>query len=138
MALQFPSSPAVNDSVTSGNTTWVWNGSSWEGTELQSVFFDVVNVSLSTTSANQQLDSTQATAIKYMIRADDGSDADSTEIMALLDGTTINFVEYARITTSGTDLAEYSLSQSSGYIVLQATPASANTSFQVLKTIIRP
>lgn len=98
--------------------------------------FDVVEVLLETTTSAQQLDSTQASAIKYMIRADDQSNADSTEIMALLDGTTVNFVEYGRIGTSGTDLAEYSVTQSAGNIVLRATPASANTTFHIIKTVI--
>jgi hypothetical protein len=31
MAINFPSSPSVNDTVTSGDVTWTWNGSSWEG-----------------------------------------------------------------------------------------------------------
>jgi hypothetical protein len=137
MAIQFPSSPALNDTVTSGSTTWTWNGSSWEATELDNVFFDLVTVSLTTTSANQQLDSTEATAIKFMVRADDGSNADATEIMALLDGTTVNFVEYGRVGTSGTDLAEYSVDQSSGSIILRATPASANTTFHISKTLIK-
>ena len=29
MAFNFPSSPAVNDTYTSGNTSYIWNGTSW-------------------------------------------------------------------------------------------------------------
>ena len=98
--------------------------------------FDIVETALTTTSANQQLDSTQGSAIKYMVRADDGTNADSTEIMALLDGSTVNFVEYGRVGTSASDLAEYSFAQSSGNIILRATPASSNTTFHIIKTVI--
>jgi hypothetical protein len=98
--------------------------------------FDIVEIALEDTSANQQLDSTQASAIKYMVRADNGANADTTEIMALLDGTTVNFVEYGRVGTSGTDLAEYSVAQSSGNVILRATPSSANTTFHIIKTVI--
>lgn len=30
MAVNFPSSPSVNDTHSAGNITWTWNGSSWE------------------------------------------------------------------------------------------------------------
>lgn len=30
MALNFPSSPALNDEYTSGNTIWKWNGAAWQ------------------------------------------------------------------------------------------------------------
>jgi hypothetical protein len=30
MALNFPSSPALNQEYTLGNRTWIWNGSGWE------------------------------------------------------------------------------------------------------------
>ena len=29
MAFNFPNSPAVNDTYTSGNTSYTWNGTSW-------------------------------------------------------------------------------------------------------------
>ena len=29
MAINFPNSPSVNDTFTSGGTTFTWNGSSW-------------------------------------------------------------------------------------------------------------
>lgn len=29
MAIDFPASPALNQQFTSGGTTWIWNGTSW-------------------------------------------------------------------------------------------------------------
>ena len=29
MAMNFPSSPAVDDTFTNGVTTWIWDGTSW-------------------------------------------------------------------------------------------------------------
>ena len=36
MALQFPQSPAINQEVNSGGTTWVWDGSKWTSKGLTS------------------------------------------------------------------------------------------------------
>lgn len=30
MPIDFPTSPSVGNTITSGNVTWTWNGSSWE------------------------------------------------------------------------------------------------------------
>lgn len=30
-AIDFPNSPAVNDTFTVGDITWKWNGSTWQG-----------------------------------------------------------------------------------------------------------
>ena len=30
MALDFPASPSVNDTYTSGGRTWVWDGTTWK------------------------------------------------------------------------------------------------------------
>lgn len=97
---------------------------------------DVIETTLESISSNQTIDSTQATSIKYIIRADDGTDAESTEILAVRRGTSISHVEYGRVATGSTDLVEYGVSQSAGNITLLATPATANTAIQVMKLIL--
>jgi hypothetical protein len=32
MAINFPDSPTISDSFTSGERTWVWNGTTWKST----------------------------------------------------------------------------------------------------------
>jgi hypothetical protein len=32
MAINFPDSPTISDSFTSGDRTWVWNGTTWKST----------------------------------------------------------------------------------------------------------
>ena len=97
---------------------------------------DVVETTLTGTSSNQTIDSTQATSVKYVIRADDGSHAESTEILAVRRGTSVSHVEYGRVGTGSSDLVEYGVSQSAGNIVLLATPVSANTAIQVMKLVL--
>lgn len=97
---------------------------------------DVIETTLESISSNQTIDSTQATSIKYIIRADDGTHAESTEILAVRRGTSISHVEYGRVGTGSTDLVEYGVSQSAGNITLLATPATASTAIQVMKLIL--
>lgn len=35
MALDFPTSPVLNEEYTSGLRTWVWNGSAWDTKKIQ-------------------------------------------------------------------------------------------------------
>ena len=43
MAINFPSSPSVNDSHTSNGKTWIWNGEYWKlyGTQIKGVSLEI-------------------------------------------------------------------------------------------------
>ena len=45
MAINFPSSPAVNDTLAVGTDTWKWNGTTWEVQPIVSPSFNDVTVS---------------------------------------------------------------------------------------------
>lgn len=95
-----------------------------------------VSATTSATTAGQLLDSTAGLAVKYIVRADDGSNADLVEILALVNGSSVSHTEYARITT-GQDLATYNVTYATGMIQLRCTPASATTTtFSISKQVI--
>lgn len=55
MAINFPDSPSVNSTYTSGNTTWKWDGTSWVSNmtpSLLGVKDEGVSITTSTTSIN--------------------------------------------------------------------------------------
>jgi hypothetical protein len=45
MAINFPSSPAINDTLAVGADTWKWNGTTWEVQPIVSPSFDDITVS---------------------------------------------------------------------------------------------
>lgn len=49
MAINFPSSPAVNDTIAVGADTWAWNGTTWEVQPIVSPSFNDITVSGSVT-----------------------------------------------------------------------------------------
>lgn len=60
MALNFPATPAIDDTFTDGTTTWKWNGSAWivvEGADAATNSFVTVNADTGTTTANSPTDS---------------------------------------------------------------------------------
>jgi hypothetical protein len=101
-----------------------------------STLIDVVTATLSSTSENQNLDSTQGVSAKYIVHADNGVNSETVEILALRKETTVNHVEYGHIGTGTSYLAEYSVSQNAGNILLNVSPTSPDTTFTVFKTVI--
>lgn len=49
MAINFPSSPALNQTITVGSNTWIWNGNSWAILPVTSPSFSNITVSGSVT-----------------------------------------------------------------------------------------
>lgn len=50
MAIDFPNSPAIGDTYTVGNKTWLWDGSTW--TIASQMTFIGVNIDGGTPSSN--------------------------------------------------------------------------------------
>lgn len=93
-------------------------------------------VAINTLDANQNIDVSSGKSIKYLIHAEDASNYEVTEILAVKRGSVVNYVEYGKISTSGNDLAVYDVVLNSGNFQLKATPSSTNMNFTVFKTII--
>lgn len=51
MAINFPSSPAVDDTLVVGSDTWTWNGTTWEVQPVISPSFNDITVSGTVTGA---------------------------------------------------------------------------------------
>lgn len=100
-----------------------------------SCLIEVISIILNTDSENQVLDTSSASSVKYLIQADDGESVEVTEILAVKKASTVNHIEYGRISMSN-DLASYNVIESSGNIRLVVSPANENTKFDILKTII--
>lgn len=86
-------------------------------------------VVLSTTTANQVVDSFALTAVrtvKYYVEAATSSSYHATEILLTHDGTDCYVTEYATI-FSGSSLISFNANISSGNVRLLATPVNANT-----------
>lgn len=94
------------------------------------------NITLTTSNANQSIDSTSGKSVKYLVHAENSEHYEVTEILAVKKNTTVNYTEYGKISTSGSDLATYDVILSSGNFRLNATPVSPNMTFTVFKTII--
>jgi hypothetical protein len=101
-----------------------------------SFFTDLVVATTESDESNQTVDSTLADSIKYLIRATDGTNATTTEILANKIGATVDFVEYGTIQT-GSTLASFSVSLSSSSIVLSVTPTTDTlVNYRVVKNVI--
>jgi hypothetical protein len=136
MALNFPDDPLVGSTFTAAGTTWMWNGTVWKKLVSVNADGDTVKVTTSSITPNQTLDATAAGAVKFVVRADDGTNTDVTEVLAVAKGTNVVHTEYGRIGL-GSDLAIYNVTAASGVISLKATPASAaSTTYVISKQIL--
>jgi len=91
-----------------------------------------------TTTANQVIDSWSATTYrtaKYILQAVNGSDVHSTEILLNHDETDVFITEYATI-YSNASLFTVSAQLNGSTLELIATPANANTTFDLVRTLL--
>jgi hypothetical protein len=137
MAIDFPDTPLPGTSFTAAGVTWVWSGVVWKKLVASSGgATDNVTVTTASTTPNQTLDAALAGAVKFVVRADDGTNTDVTEVLAVTNGTDVIHTEYGRIGL-GSDLAEYNVTAASGVISLKATPASAtSTTYVISKQVL--
>ena len=143
-------SKRFRDLYLSGSTIYVGDGIISFNQGTNSFSFNNVNESESsltqsassyvavTTTPNQVADSTAsslARTIKYIVQVTDGTDYQSSELIAVHTGTQVSFTEYAVVETSE-NLASISIDISAGNIRLLVSPVSTNTTFKIIKTII--
>jgi hypothetical protein len=55
MAINFPNNPVLNQTLTSGSNSWVWNGSSWEVKPVASPSFTNISVSSINSSDSSEI-----------------------------------------------------------------------------------
>ena len=101
---------------------------------------NAVTASTTATTASQVLatfDATLYRTVKFIIQSTDATNYHSTEILAIHNGTTASYTEYATVTI-GTACAVYSVDYSSATIRLLATPASATaTTYKIAAQLTR-
>jgi hypothetical protein len=103
----------------------------WKNTTSQSTAssYATGKVTLSTTTADQIIDSFLVTAVKttkYYVEATTASSYHATEILLIQDGTACYVTEYATI-YSGSSLISFNANISGGNVRLLATPVNTNT-----------
>ena len=106
-------------------------GPSWDGNSNQIVGSHHTrsdSTSISSTSASTVASHAAATyrSVKYQVQITQGSAYHSTELNAIHDGTTVYLTEYGTIFT-GSSLATFDATISSGNMLLQVTMGSANS-----------
>lgn len=100
-------------------------------TEMNSVV-----VLLANATPNQNLDTSPAKSIKYLIHAQTATDFEATEILAVKNSSVLNYIEYGKVSTNGDELAQYDVVLASGNMRLNVTPSTNNMTFTVFKTMI--
>ena len=102
------------------------------------VYLDSIELTTSTTAANQTLDSFAAAtyrSAKYQISISSGSDVHVMEVLVMHDGTTAYQTVYADM-FSNASLTTLNTTISGGNVLLRVTPTNAVTTYKVSRTLI--
>lgn len=105
----------------------------WDGNGVRTV------VTTSGTSAGQQLDGVLASAYrsaKFLVQASSSTGHRVSELLALHDGSSVSFTEYAVVSTGTDPVTAYDVNLSGGQFVLSVTPAAATVVFVVVRTAV--
>jgi hypothetical protein len=76
MAINFPDSPTISDSFTSGERTWVWNGTTWKSTlgslsATSPIELSGLNISFDSASIEANSSDIQANADAIVVNSND-------------------------------------------------------------------
>ena len=102
------------------------------------VYLDSIELTTSTTAANQTLDSFAVAtyrSAKYQISISSGSDVHVMEVLVMQDGTTAFQTAYADM-FSAASLTTINTTISGGNVLLRVTPTNAVTTYKVSRTLI--
>ena len=106
---------------------------------LDDSIMTTASLTTSTTNSNQVVDSFAAATFrcaKFLIQVTSGSSYQSSELLAIHDGSTVYITEYASIST-GSTLATFDADINSGNVRLLTTPANAVTVVKVTRTGVK-
>ena len=106
---------------------------------LDDSIMTTASLTTSATTANQVVDSFAAATFrcaKFLIQVTSGSSYQSSELLAIHDGSTVYITEYASIST-GSTLATFDADINSGNVRLLTTPANAVTVVKVTRTGVK-
>jgi hypothetical protein len=113
MALSFPTNPQLNDTYTSGSTTWQWNGESWIVLPPTDVTYEAVNTADLSVTGDSVLNNLTVTGTVTGISSGGGSLNDLTDVSI----------------PTPTDQYILQYDQSQGYWVAAPSPVSSDGSF---------
>lgn len=92
---------------------------------------DVTTTTSTSAATVHSVTTTGTRSVKYIVQAEEGTNFMTTEILAVHNGSSVTFTEYATLTV-GTVPATFDMDINSGAMRLRATPASASsTTFKV-------
>jgi hypothetical protein len=104
--------------------------------ELDHTHMTTSFVALTGDQPGQVIDVAIGKSIKYLIHAENSTNHEITEILAVKKDSLVNYVEYGKISTSGVDLVVYDVVLDSENFHLTVNPVDEDMSFTVFKTII--
>jgi hypothetical protein len=89
------------------------------------------------TSPNQLIDETSADCVKYVIYIESEEDKEVLEFLAISDGVTTNFVEFARVGTSSLELSSFTATYFGDKLQLRVSPlVDVPLVYRIVKTVI--